>query len=423
MFKTDNTKIGNYLAALIKNSRYKNDRQFGIAYLTLRDGTANPDDIQNMQNRICQIKKGNKGVQIEDLPIFSELLGVSIETILSAGTALVPASTRKSNYSIAYSKDPAEWEAYINLESKPILKPDEFDKTAIDYALEAGNYPFLKYLMEKEYIWFTKKDESGDCVGFRTGTSIKFDFRERTDYLDCRLGRDDDLRLKLISLALKNEDFEMLDVLHAREIPLLYGISYSTCQIASADSFPNLPNSFKQLIRDIAQSKRNVIAYFFKEFEIKTRQDSINTFIFPYTGEILDVLIEKKRLSECKYLLKIAVEHNQKVQRNFQNLFDRSMEMCREYYANCGYESIRNEAHYKQENLYSYHFFPESGFIAFSTPYYIQTVTCFVTNIAKVTQNSSDTEVQCLINELNKTYDFFINYLSEKEGKQDEPHF
>lgn len=422
MFKTDNTKIGNYLTALIKNSRYKNDRQFSIAYLTLRDGTANPDDIQNMQNRICQIKKGKKGVQIEDLPIFSELLDVSIETILSAGTALVPASTRKSNYSIAYSKDPAEWEAYINLESKPILKPDEFDKTAIDYALEAGNYPFLKYLMEKEYIWFTKKDESGDCVGFCAGTSIKFDFRERTDYLDCRLGRDDDLRLKLISLALKNEDFEMLDALHAREIPLLYTISYSSCQIASPDSFPNMPNSFKQLIRDIAQSKRNVIAYFFKEFEIKTQQDSINTFIFPYTGEILDVLIEKKRLSECKYLLKIAVEHNQKVQRNFQNLFDRSMEMCREYYANCGYESIRNEAYYKKENLYSYRFFPESGFIAFSTPYYIQTVTYFVTNIAKVTQNSSDTEVQCLINELNKTYDFFINYLSEKEGKQDESH-
>lgn len=422
MFKTDNTKIGNYLAALIKNSRYKNDRQFSIAYLTLRDGTANPDDIQNMQNRICQIKKGKKGVQIEDLPIFSELLGVSIETILSAGTALVPASTRKSNYSIAYSKDPAEWEAYINLESKPILKPDEFDKTAIDYALEAGNYPFLKYLMEKEYIWFTKKDESGDCVGFCARTSIKFDFRKRTDYLDCCLGRDDDLRLKLISLALKNEDFEMLDALHAREIPLLYTISYSSCQIASPDSFPNMPNSFKQLIRDIAQSKRNVIAYFFKEFEIKTQQDSINTFIFPYTGEILDVLIEKKRLSECKYLLKIAVEHNQKVQRNFQNLFDRSMEMCREYYANCGYESIRNEAYYKKENLYSYRFFPESGFIAFSTPYYIQTVTYFVTNIAKVTQNSSDTEVQCLINELNKTYDFFINYLSEKEGKQDESH-
>ena len=55
MFKTDNTKISSYLAALIKNSKCKNDRQFSIAYLTLCDGAANPDDIQNMQNRICQI--------------------------------------------------------------------------------------------------------------------------------------------------------------------------------------------------------------------------------------------------------------------------------------------------------------------------------------------------------------------------------
>lgn len=84
MFKTNNEKIGKHLGNLIKNSEHKNDRQFCIAYLTLRDGEANPDDIQKMQNRICQIKNGKKGVQIEDLPIFSDLLGVSIEDILSA---------------------------------------------------------------------------------------------------------------------------------------------------------------------------------------------------------------------------------------------------------------------------------------------------------------------------------------------------
>lgn len=113
-----------------------------------------------MISRICKTAsaklKKEKGGPDRRPSHFSELLGVSIENILSAGTALVPASTRKSNYSIAYSKDPAEWESYINLESKPILKPDEFDKTAIDYALEAGNYPFLKYLLENEYIWLIK---------------------------------------------------------------------------------------------------------------------------------------------------------------------------------------------------------------------------------------------------------------------------
>ena len=64
MFKTNNEKIGKHLGDLIKNSEHKNDRQFCIAYLTLRDGEANPDDIQKMQNRICQIKNGKKGVQI-----------------------------------------------------------------------------------------------------------------------------------------------------------------------------------------------------------------------------------------------------------------------------------------------------------------------------------------------------------------------
>ena len=151
MFKTNNEKIEKHLGNLIKNSEHKNDRQFCIAYLTLRDGEANPDDIQKMQNRICQIKNGKKGVQIEDLPIFSDLLGVSIEDILSAGTVLTLVLNRKTNYSIAFSNDPSEWEAYIKRDDKLILNPDEYDKTAIDYALEAGNYPFLKYLTEKGY--------------------------------------------------------------------------------------------------------------------------------------------------------------------------------------------------------------------------------------------------------------------------------
>ena len=50
MFKTDNTKIGNYLAALIKNSRYKNDRQFSIAYLTLRDGARSEEHTSELQS-------------------------------------------------------------------------------------------------------------------------------------------------------------------------------------------------------------------------------------------------------------------------------------------------------------------------------------------------------------------------------------
>ena len=126
----DNKVIGGYISELIKEKNYKSDRQFGIAYLKLRYPKTNieNDDIQNMANRICQIKKGNKKIQLEDLPIFSELLGVSIVDILSAGTYVKPYSSRVSNYSIAFSKDPDEWEKYINREDKLILNPDEYNK-------------------------------------------------------------------------------------------------------------------------------------------------------------------------------------------------------------------------------------------------------------------------------------------------------
>lgn len=38
-----------------------------------------------MANRLSQMLNGNKGIQIYDLPVFTELLGISCEELLSAG--------------------------------------------------------------------------------------------------------------------------------------------------------------------------------------------------------------------------------------------------------------------------------------------------------------------------------------------------
>lgn len=167
------------------------------------------DDIQKMANRICQIKKV-----------------ISIEDILSAGTALVPASHRMSNYSIAYSKDPAEWTAYLKRDDKLFLNPDEYDKTVIDYALEAGNYPFLKFLMDNGYIWFVGNEKKEYNVGFGAGTSIKRREIGFHDPLEYRMKARDDLRFKMISLAIRDKDLDMLNRLHAREIPMLYTLNH-----------------------------------------------------------------------------------------------------------------------------------------------------------------------------------------------------
>ncbi len=416
MYKTDNNKIGKHLADLIKSSKYKNDRQFSIAYLNLRDsGNVNQDDIQKMQNRICQIKKGNKGVQIEDLPIFSELLGVSAEDILSGGTVLAPASSRKTNYSIAFSKNPKEWSEYIKREDRPFLNPDEFNKTVIDYALEAGNFPLLKYLMEKGYIWFVGEDKSVYYLGFGAGTSIKRREIGHIDILDIRLREQDDLRFKMIALAIENKDFGMLTTLKARELPLLYTINPFHHWTLKDTLLPSSAN-VSQMIESIASSENTALDYFFDEFETEAVYSTLrSTYIFPYAGQVLDLLIKKSRIQESKRFLEKAINHNKRVQTNLQSLVGKSEQSCKELYSDSKYEYY-DATYFKREAWRDYYFYPEIGFIAYHMPLYSQNTTGFITNVINVTSSSKNTEVQYLIDELTKTYNNFIEQFEAKEA-------
>ena len=416
MFKTNNVKIGKHLVDLIKNSEHKNDRQFCIAYLTLRDGEANQDDIQKMQNRICQIKKGNKGIQIEDLPIFSELLGVSIEDILSAGTALAPASNRTTNYSIAFSKDPDEWESYIQRDDRLILNPDEYNKTAIDYALEAGNYPFLKYLTDKGYIWFVGDDKKEYYLGFGAGTSIKRREIGFHDPLEYRMKEQDDLRFKMIALAIRDKDSEMLNTLHAREIPLLYTINPIQHWTLRDKQLPSSAN-VEQMIESIAASENTAISYFFDEFETESEHNALrSTFVFPYAGKVLDALIIGKRIAESKRFLEKAIDHNKKVQKNLKKLVDKSEASCKELNSGVPNSSYYDDAYFRREAWRDYYFYADTGFVVYYMPFYAKNTTGFITNVINVTASSKDAEVQFLIDELKKTYNYFINQLEKKEA-------
>lgn len=415
MFKTDNKKIGQHLGELIKNSKYKNDRQFGIAYLTLRDGKHNPDDIQNIQNRICQIKKGKKGVQIEDLPIFSELLGVSIEDILSAGTALAPSSSRKTNYSIAFSKDSEEWDAYIQRDDKLILNPDEYNKTVIDYALEAGNYPFLKYLVDNGYIWFVGEDENEYYIGFGAGTSIRRRELGFHDILEYRLKEQDDLRFKMITLAIRNSDFEMLTTLHAREIPLFHIINPVQHWTLRDKKLPESAN-VNQMIEHIANSDNTALSYFFEEFETsKNTKDYSYYFVFPYAGQVLDSMIRKGRNSECKRFIERAIDHNKKVQEKLQQLVSSSLACCREFANSDPNSRYYDDAFFKRQAWREFHFYPNAGFVSYCMPLYAKKSSGFITNVICVTAKSKDPEVQLLIDELMKTYNYFNKMSKQKE--------
>ena len=81
----DNEKIGAYLKRIINKKGYRSDRQFGKRCLEERNMPTDDEELRKMSNRLSQILNGKKGIQLEDLPVFSKLLDVSCEEILSAG--------------------------------------------------------------------------------------------------------------------------------------------------------------------------------------------------------------------------------------------------------------------------------------------------------------------------------------------------
>ena len=421
MYKVDNKRIGKYLSKLIDNSRFKNDRQFSIAYLHSTKTPESTENIQNMQNRICQIKKGNKSIQIYDLPVFAELLGVSTDDILSAGTVKLPTFTHKTNYSIAFSKEPKEIENYINREDKLFLNPDEYNKTFIDYALEAENYTLLKYLMDHNYIWFvgdnskeyycSHRDDSRDFESFGAGTSIKRRELHNIDLLEFTLKHQCDLRYKMISLALKEKDLEMLNKLHAKEVPFLYRLDMGGSYVVENFVLSKTKN-FQEFIETIVGSDNSIINYFFEPFTIKYthlghKYNFKNIFIAPFTGKILEALIINHQVFESKIFLQKAINHNQKMKNIIlKNIADYKQTLT-DYHENQKYYIRENIEDIINADLYrEYMFCKDNGFIRFS-PFFLSdpdTNSSIITNIINVTVNSKDSEIQFLIDELNQLY-------------------
>lgn len=197
----DNAKIGKHLEKLIL-LKYGKIRPFCRKYLELSRGNYDEKELDNMATRMSAIIKGKKSIQFYDLPIFCKLLEVSCEEIITAGQHYEPISGHVTNYEIAFSKDRDKWEKYINRPDKLILNSDEYCKTVIDYALEFKNYDFLKYLMDKNYIWFVdnSKDDGKKYIlnrAYRFGAGTSIEKRKFSDTLDADLldpGKENKLR-------------------------------------------------------------------------------------------------------------------------------------------------------------------------------------------------------------------------------------
>ena len=409
MFRVEknNLKMGKYLDDLIRQ-KYDSRRAFCREYIQATGEEPTNETINNMSNRLAQIVKGNKAIQTYDLPYFCQLLEVSCEQILSAGEYSVPIANRVTNYSIACSKDPAEWEAYINREDKLILNSDEYCKTVLDYALEFGNYEFVKYLMDHNYIWFDSRKDQDYIQTFGAGTSIE---RRRIGYIDYglegKLKTEDELRINLITLAVDRKDFEMLNQLRARENPqLYYHAHYLSGSYVDFDSSYN-----ERMVEHIASSSEEILDYFTDPFEIrdpvryKDGSNRAHTFMFPYISQLLDFLITTNS-PFAETALKKAIKHNTETYKRLRELI----------------LSVKNDERYSAEYMkdlwvkvceQDFDFYDNGNIVAFKAIYSRIHMDGIITNVAHVTKTPATPTLKHLAEELNESY---LNIKNLKEN-------
>ena len=398
----DNEKIGAYLKRIISKKGYRSDRQFGKRCLEERNMPTDDEELRKMSNRLSQILNGKKGVQLEDLPVFSKLLDVSCEEILSAGKSFSVSSNRVTNYSIALSHDNKEWEKYVNREDQLILNADEYGKTVIDYALEYENYDFLKYLTEKKYIWFVGTDEMDLFhYNFGAGTSIERNpiSLRNLNVLDAKMKERYDLRMKMITLAIKKKDTKMLTELRAREIPSLYQVSFYSCTPAECGKYYD-----EELVLALSDANDEILEYFSKEFEIVDRVGTTNRFMFPFINQLIGVLV-KTNNRYVEWALKDAIKHNQYALDKLKSLLDISVKYYKDLYAeNIQHETIKKDI--IKGIVRDIDYYDEGEIVSYRT---IHAKDGIITNLIKVTATSEDTYTNRLIQEVNEIYDKIQN--------------
>ena len=409
----NNQEIGRYLEKLISEN-FESRRKFCIKVLEVQfNAKPSEEQIANYSNKISQIIKGRKGIQIADLPIYANLLNVSCDEILSCGEKYIPIKNHMTNYQLAFSTDKKVWEKYINVEDSIALNYDEYGKSLIDYAFHFKNYDLVKYLISINYINIIPEkdfsDNANKCALWVAETSVKKNNRNYlyNPYVYERQ-TERNLRTNLIILAIKNKDYKMLERLHAREMPELYGMDY-TCPIPYGNNIENYQSyqtetsCIDELIETIANSDENMIDYFSSEFNVQSRFNRTNTVMYPY----LDRIVEKMLLlniREVELPIRRITQHNKKMYEKLVELIDEAhIRMCKlmgieptqkEYRKICKDIVINNNY-----NLISFWNVKEKGIL---------------TDIFRINENSSSPLLRELIKDSNEWYDKIIN-LAVKE--------
>ena len=396
----DDAKVGAYLKAQILK-KYSSVRQFCKAYLELRDGSTDDEEIRKLLNRFSQILKGTRSIQTDDLPFVTEILQISCEDVLSAGKSHMPVSSHITNYDIAFSSDREVWERYMKREDKLFLNCDEYCKSVIDYALEFKNYAFIKYLLDEGFIWFVDLSEwKGMGFTYGAGTNVKRrDIGDIDTFTPIEIQSQDRLRTQTIALAIENDDFDILNKLLAREIPEMHETGFV---------FPRVdyqPKKDESLINAVAASSEKMLTYFSDVFLIKNMQNQSNRFVFPFISDVINVMLENGRFAQAEAIIRKIIRHNKYVLDQLTSVINEAYEYSRK---NLGFSDEGMDDYIKKQTLYGFNYDDVNDLVSF---FYISEKRKYiglVSNIVRVDCDKGSTLIRELVIELNDLYDSVV---------------
>ena len=270
--------------------------------------------------------------------------------------------------------------------------------------------------MGKGHIWFVGPDEKKHLTyftGFGAGTSIEkkiFPYPQNLNVLDVQLKMRDELRTHMATLAIQHRDIEMLDQLHAREIPSLYQISAFSSAPTACEQYYNT-----ELMDALTHTDNEVLEYFSEEFEITGRVGFSNRFLFPFIGELIERLLQNNR-PFAEYMLKDAIRHNQSVYDQLSILLTDAVN----FYKRLDYDM----ANIKKKNDVTRGILRDLDFFDGDLVSYFAllpgTEKGLNSNIIQVNAESADTMINRQITELNELYNAIRHITPKFEGGKEQ---
>ena len=382
-------KMGKYLREKI-GEKYTSQKAFATAYI-MEAGQDLDDRLIPEAQRVSGILNGTKEIQTYDLPIYSKLLGISCEEILSAGEYKMPTENHMTNYKLGYMRDESQWDRYLNGEDKTFFRFDEYGKNVIDYALEAKNIKLIKYMIDKEYIIFSEVSPSG----YAKYLEIPFVYypengkwKEYYSTLEKEFTKN--LKGKIISLAIEKEDVELLEKCRAREYP---GISYWGTSVCYYENKYD-----KKFVDQIVNASEKVIDYFTDEFEMNE-----NLYMFRHISDIIKLMIENNHACLGKVLNKVLRHNKEKyleIKAIAENTFSELLKEYESIYVDK--EECRRLAFNRSFLCYSFNQRKEDGLVNYIVLGMQKEIT---TNFVNVDAVPAEKKYSKIIDEINGYYD------------------